>query len=46
MVSIGGTEEQEPQTALYGNVTNAADLTYYRPQILRVIQPTAQAGGS
>jgi hypothetical protein len=39
MVSIGGTAEQEPKTALYGNVTNAADLTYYRAQILQVIRP-------
>ncbi len=46
LVSIGGVAEQEPKTALYGNVTNAADLSYYRPQILRVIRPAAQAGGS
>jgi hypothetical protein len=46
LVSIGEAAEQEPKTALYGNVTNAADLSYYRPQILRVIRPGAQAGGS
>jgi hypothetical protein len=46
MVSIGGVPKQEPRTALYGNVTNAADLSYYRLQILRVIRQAAQAGGS
>jgi hypothetical protein len=46
LVSIGGVAKQEPKTALYGNITNAADLSYYRPQILRVIRPAAQAGGS
>ncbi len=46
LVSIVGLAEQEPKTALYGNITNAADLSYYRPQILRVIQPAAQAGGN
>jgi hypothetical protein len=46
LVSIGGVAEQQPKTALYGNTTNAADLSYYRSQILRVIQEAAQAGGS
>jgi hypothetical protein len=46
LVSIAGGTEQEPKTALYGNVTNAADLGYYRPQILKVIRPDAQAGGN
>jgi hypothetical protein len=46
LVSIAGSTEQEPKTALYGNVTNAADLGYYRPQILKVIRPDAQAGGN
>jgi hypothetical protein len=46
LVSIGGDAEQEPGTAFYGNITNAADLSYYRPQILRVIRRDAQAGGS
>jgi hypothetical protein len=46
LVSIAGAADQEPKTALYGNVTNAADLGYYRPQILKVIRPAAQAGGS
>jgi hypothetical protein len=46
LVSIGGSPEQEPATAFYGNITNAADLSYYRPQILRVIRRGAQAGGN
>jgi hypothetical protein len=46
LVSIAGSAEQKPGMALYGNVTNAADLGYYRPQILKVIRPAAQAGGS
>ncbi len=46
LVSIAGGAEQEPKTALYGNATNAADLRYYRPQILKVIRPDAQAGGN
>lgn len=46
LVSVGGVAEQQPRTALYGNITNAADLTYYRSQILRVIRPAAQAAGS
>ena len=43
---IGGFPEQEPKTAFYGNITNAADLSYYRLQILKVIRRAAQAGGS
>ncbi|MBW1687505.1 MAG: hypothetical protein JRS35_20915 [Deltaproteobacteria bacterium] len=46
LVSIAGGAEQEPRTALYGNTTNAADLGYYRPQILKLIRPDAQAGGN
>jgi hypothetical protein len=46
LVSIGEVAKQEPRTALYGNITNAADLRYYRPQILSVIRGAAQAGGS
>jgi len=46
LVSIGGFPEQEPKTAFYGNITNAADLSYYRLQILKVIRRAAQAGGS
>jgi hypothetical protein len=46
MVSIGGATKQQPKTALYGNTTNAADLSYYRAQILRAIRGAAQAGGN
>ena len=46
LVTISAIAEQEPKTALYGNVTNAADLGYYRPQILQVIRPAAQTGGN
>jgi hypothetical protein len=46
LISIGGLPDQEPKTALYGNFTNAADLSYYRLQILKVIRQTPEAGGS
>jgi hypothetical protein len=37
LTSIGGLPDQDPKTALYGNTTNAADLSFYRTQIEEVI---------
>jgi len=38
LFSIGAFPEQEPKVALYGNVTNMADISHYRDQILRIIE--------
>jgi hypothetical protein len=40
MVAVSARPGQEPNTALMGNFTSAADLSYYRAQILRVMEDT------
>jgi hypothetical protein len=51
IVSIGVMEGQENGTALPGNLTNAADISVYRAQILRLLgiadaDPRQGRGGS
>ncbi len=44
MVVVQGYSGQPGNTAVFGNVTYAADLSYYRPQILAVVpEPSALA---
>jgi hypothetical protein len=38
LLSIGSVPGQHFHTSLYGNTTNAADLSYYRRQILRIMK--------
>ncbi len=39
LFSIGSYPSQAAETALFGNVTNVADVSYYREQILRRVAP-------
>ena len=39
LFAVGEFEGQQPGMALYGNVTNIADLSYYREQILEIVAP-------
>jgi hypothetical protein len=37
LVSVGSQPGQPRNSAIYGNITHAADLSFYRPQILRIM---------
>jgi hypothetical protein len=44
MHSIGGYVGQPASTALYGNPTYSADLSFYRAQILAIVRPECSNG--
>lgn len=39
--ALGTYADQPPSTSLYGNITYAADLSYYRAQVLAITRPCA-----
>ncbi len=45
LISIGSFPSQAAETALFGNVTNVADVSYYREQILRRVAPRPSKPG-
>jgi hypothetical protein len=46
LLSIGTHSDQPPSSSVYGNFTNAADLSYYRRQILRTLRGHTRPAGA
>ena len=41
ILHVGKTPDQPGATSIYGNITNAADLSFYRSQIIKTIRTYA-----